>query len=160
MTSIAQKNQALPSLLAEGLELGGPRWLGTRGCCMGRQIPRGAEVLLEPFTDRPPRVGELAAYLRGGELAVHRLCRRDADGWWANPDARIIVERTGPLIGRVRLLRHRGRLQSLPARPGRAQLAWLLNRVYLRLRGRLPLAALRGWFFSRLMRLKLGPLSS
>jgi hypothetical protein len=150
----------LNTLLSEGLRLGGPRWVSTRGCCMGGQFPRGAEVLLEPFDGRPPRIGELAVYRSESGLAVHRLCRRDADGWWANPDARLNIERTGPLIGRVRLMRHRGRLKSLPSRPGRAHLAWLVSRCYLMLRGRLPFAALRGWFFSRLMRLKLGPLSS
>ena len=127
---------------------------------MGGQIPRRAEVLIEPLGYRPPRVGDLAAYLNNGELAVHRLCHRDADGWWANPDARIHVERTGPLVGRVRFIRHRDRVGSLPPRPGRARLAWLINRCYMRLRGRLPIAALRSWFFSRLMKLKLGPLSS
>src|SRR4030042_5560433 len=50
-------------LVAEALREGGPRWVKSRGRCHGELIPDGAEILLEPFGEAPPRVGEIAAYI-------------------------------------------------------------------------------------------------
>lgn len=136
------------------------RWLPARGSCLGAQVPTGSRVLVEPFGDEPPRLGELAAYLAPRRrLFVHRLCRRDAGGWWASPDARLYAERTGPLIGRVRWAENAGRRIHLPARPARARLSWLVARFYRRLAGRGP-RGLRRLAYRLLRGLVDGPLSS
>jgi hypothetical protein len=55
----------------------GPRWVKSRGRCHGELLPDGAEMLLEPFGETPPRVGEIAAYINPDGLeVVHRLYRR------------------------------------------------------------------------------------
>lgn len=108
----------------------------SRGRCHGELIPDGAGILLEPFGEIPPRLGEIAAYLNPDGLeVVHRLCHRDADGWWGNADTVLAMERTGSLIGRVTARRWKGSVRGLRPMPARARLAWLLHRIYHRTHG-------------------------
>jgi hypothetical protein len=100
-------------------------------------MPDGAEVLLEPFGNEPPRIGEIAAYINPEGLEViHRLCRRDVGGWWGNADTVLAMERTGPLIGRVTARRHNGITNGLRPLPGRARLTWFIHRLYLHTHGK------------------------
>lgn len=116
--------------------MSGPRWAKSRGRCHGELIPDGAEILLEPFGETPPRLGEVAAYINPDGLeVVHRLCHRDADGWWGNADAVLAVERTGDLIGRVTARRWNGSVRGVRPLPARAGLAWLVHRLYRRTHG-------------------------
>jgi len=99
-------------------------------------IPDGVEILLEPFGELPPRVGEIAAYLNPDGLeVVHRLCHRDADGWWGNADTVLAMERTGSLIGRVTARRWKGSIRGVRPMPARARLAWFLHCIYRRTHG-------------------------
>jgi len=94
-------------------------------------IPEGDELLLEPFGETPPRVGEIAAYINPDGLeVVHRLCHRDTDGWWGNADTVLAMERTGSLIGRVTARRWKGSVRAVRPMPARAGLAWLIHRLY------------------------------
>jgi hypothetical protein len=109
----------------------GPRWVKSRGRCHGELIPEGDELLLEPFGETPPRVGEIAAYINPDGLeVVHRLCHRDTDGWWGNADTVLAMERTGSLIGRVTARRWKGSVRAVRPMPARAGLAWLIHRLY------------------------------
>ncbi|MCK4594338.1 hypothetical protein KAU45_07535 [bacterium] len=109
----------------------------SRGECHGELIPDGAEVLLEPFGEAPPKIGEIAAYLNPDGLeVVHRLCHLDTGGWWGNADRVLTMERTGALIGRVTVCRCNGSTRRLRPLPGRARLAWLIHLLYHRTHGR------------------------
>jgi hypothetical protein len=109
----------------------------SRGLCHGELVPDGADILLEPFGETPPRVGEIAAYIDSDGLeVVHRLCHRDAGGWWGNADTVLAMERTGSLIGRVTARRWKGSVRALRPMPARAGLAWLVHRLYRRSHGR------------------------
>ncbi|OGD78518.1 MAG: hypothetical protein A2Y64_05625 [Candidatus Coatesbacteria bacterium RBG_13_66_14] len=99
-------------------------------------IPDGAEILLEPFGEAPPRVGEIAAYINPDGLeVVHRLCHSDAEGWWGNADTVLAMERAGSLIGRVTARRWKGSVRGVKPMPARAWLAWLVHRLYHRTHG-------------------------
>ncbi|MCX7022628.1 MAG: hypothetical protein NTW26_10235 [bacterium] len=108
----------------------------SRGRCHGELIPDGAEILLEPFGKTLPRLGEIAAYINPDGLeVVHRLCHRDAGGWWGNADTVLAMERTGNLIGRVTARRWKGSVRGVKPMPARAGLAWLLHGIYHRTHG-------------------------
>jgi|GEM_PF-4168300 len=139
-------------LVIEAARRRGAFWIPTRGNCMGARL-RGSYLLIEPESNWQPRPGELAAYLVGNRMiTVHRLCCYDEGGWWAIPDNRFISERTGPLMGRVRLMHRGGITRELLPRPGWARISWLLDQLYQRWQGRV--GPFGSGFFSLVMRVK------
>ncbi len=146
------RSSLMNDLVIEAARQRGAFWIPTRGNCMGARL-RDSYLLIEPVGDWQPRSGELAAYLVGDQrITVHRLCRQDAAGWWAIPDNRFVAERTGSLLGRVRLMYRDGITRELLPRPGWAWVSWFLDRLYQRWHNRgCPFGS---WLFAFIMRIK------
>ncbi|MEZ4392508.1 MAG: S24/S26 family peptidase [Polyangiales bacterium] len=108
------------------------RWV-VRGGSMWPAIPDGSEVEVTPCAASDLRVGEVAAFCRGGALVVHRVIARSGDGLRFRGDS---LRRDdglvppGEVLGRAKVLR-RARLRwTRPRRDkllgaARAALEWL-----------------------------------
>lgn len=126
--------------------LGGPElaavaaiWAGQKrelvaafgGTSMSPAIAPGQNVLLRCGV--MPQLGEVAAYVRGDQLAVHRVVARDDRGTWlltwgdANPLPDDPVDDAGRVVGTVSRIERNGAMQEIPPGPSSLRRALILR---------------------------------
>ena len=168
-----ESGRPLPALTGERLRAVAALWArGEReitarfaGTSMLPTIAPDAEVLLD--CGHVPEPGEIACYVRGDDVVVHRVVARTADGRWllTRGDASLLPDppsRAADVLARIRKVRRDGRWTEPAPAPGsfvraaavslsRAALSvspalgrgvigglWMIRRALLALRPRRP----------------------
>ncbi len=107
---------------------GGGRWLRIEGASMRPLLRPGDEVTLAPV-ERPPERLRLAAYARGGRLALHRVVLRRGGSVVLKGDGAPTAGAPVPvrdLVGRIVARRRDGREIRAGCLRWRAESAWSL----------------------------------
>jgi hypothetical protein len=101
------------------------------GSSMSPAIAPGQKVLLR--CGAMPQVGEVAAYILGDQLAVHRVVARDDRGRWlltwgdANTLPDDPVEEWARVVGTVSRIERNGVLENVPSAPRSLWRTWILR---------------------------------